>query len=620
MTLRQFIFNNVFRNKRLYVAYFLSSLFTVMIFFTFLNFAFHPTISGSQMNEHVKTGLFVAGGIIYLFSFFFILYSMSNFLHARKREFGVFMIHGMSDMQLRYVVLLENMLIGFFATVIGMSFGVIFSKAILLIAENVLPIERLDFYFPWQAILMTFVSFICLFFIISIFIMFVIRTERIMTLIKGEKIAKKEPKASIVLTIVAALCLAVGYTIALIVERVDVIFALVPVSILVIIGTYFLFTQLNVYVVNKLRQKPHLYWKNTNILLFSDLANRMKDNARTFFLVAIISTVVFSAIGTLVGLQSYLTVGAKEANPIPFLYSGDDAAEIEAMEQILTGHGLTYEKEEIELAYFMQNDELVLVTTPETYNKFARLAGEEEIQLRGSQAITVEQSSTNLLVLKENLADYPLTLKDDTVVFVTEELQGIAKANVLPVLFPYYIVSEEIFSYLPEAERVDPYVGWQVTSGTEQAILDAGEEAIDATLPVTAVDFIVQMMYTMYSPVMFVGLFVGIVFFVAAGSFLYFRLYNDLDADKRKFRMIHKIGLTKDELNKIISQQMFLLFFVPIIVAIIHGAIALTALSHFFTYSIVKESALVLGSFFVIQVIYFVVVRYFYTKEIEKAL
>src|SRR5690625_3360979 len=133
MTFRQFALNNVLRNKRIYVAYFLSSLFTVMVFFTFANFAFHPALTGEEMNTNVTQGMLVAGGIIYVFSFFFILYSMSSFLQSRKKEFGVLIIQGMSNRQIRWMVFLENMLIGFFATALGILLDLLFSKAILLI-------------------------------------------------------------------------------------------------------------------------------------------------------------------------------------------------------------------------------------------------------------------------------------------------------------------------------------------------------------------------------------------------------------------------------------------------------------------------------------------------------
>src|SRR5690606_22825697 len=129
MTFRQFAFNNVLRNKRLYIAYFLSSLFTDMVFFTFAIFAFLPAFSGGKVNQNALIGMAVAGGIIYVFSFFFVLYSMSSFLQSRKKEFGLLIMFGASNKQIRWMVFLENILIGFFATVGGILTGLVFAKA-----------------------------------------------------------------------------------------------------------------------------------------------------------------------------------------------------------------------------------------------------------------------------------------------------------------------------------------------------------------------------------------------------------------------------------------------------------------------------------------------------------
>ena len=621
MTFRQFAFNNVFRNKRLYAAYFLSSLFTVMVFFTFLNFAFHPELSGEEMDSSVLQGMSVAGGIIYVFSFFFILYSMSSFLQSRKKEFGVLMIQGMSNSQIRWMVFLENMVIGFFATVIGIILGLVFSKAILLIAENLLVLDgSLRFYFPMMALIVTFISFMILFFFISIFVTFVLRTKKLVKLIKGDKIGKSEPKASIWLTVLAVLLVGSGYAIALYVKGLAVVFALFPVVTLVIIGTYFLFTQLNVYVVRKLKSSERLFWKKTNMLLFSDLSYRMKDNARAFFMVAIISTVAFSAIGTLVGLNSYLTSGLKSAHPISFVYTvEDDNKEIKTIEQTLDQYDLTYDKAEIELNYFNQNENSILITTAETYNAFARLTGEKEIELQDDQVTVVEQNSVNMLEPQDNLDNTFITLEDGTNANVDKNLLGIAKPDVLPEVMHYYIVGGEMYDRLPSPEYTQKVIGWQVLDGEKDKLIAAGEEVSKEFPGIMAVDFIVHDVNKMWSPIMFVGLFIGIVFFVSAGSFLYFRLYTDLDDDKEKFTAISKIGLTTREMNSVISKQITLLFFAPIIVALIHGAVALTALSHMFGYNLFTESAIVLGSFFVIQVVYFIIVRYFYTKQVRLA-
>lgn len=639
MTFRQFAINNVLRNKRLYAAYFLSSLFTVMVFFTFAIFAFHPELSGGKMNSSVLKGMSVAGGIIYVFSFFFILYSMSSFLQSRKKEFGLLMIQGMSNRQIRRMVFLENMVIGFFATSFGVILGLVFSKAILLIAENVLTLEgSLQFYFPTLAIITTFVSFIILFFFISVFVTFILRTNKLVKLIKGDQIGKSEPKASIWLSLLAVLLLGSGYAIALYVRGPAVVLALFPVAILVILGTYLLFTQLSVYFIRKCKNNDNIFWKKTNMLLFSDLSYRMKDNARSFFMVAIISTVAFSAIGTLVGLNSYLTSGIKNSNPISFLYTVENEADIAKIEQTFDQYDLKYDKVGVELAYFNQSEEivttdspnskavinlpegeqLVLITNPDNYNAFAKIIGEKEIVLHDEQVITVGQGTANMMPEKELNA--PVVLKDGTKIQIDSQQSDIAKPDVLPEIMPYYIVSENLFTQLPEPIRTDSIIGWQVVEGEQADIIEAGRSLASEVPGVMAVDKVVYDINKIYSPIMFVGLFIGIVFFVSAGSFLYFRLYTDLDEDKQKFTAISKIGLTAREMNGVISKQITILFFAPIIVALVHGAVALTALSHMFGYNLVIESAIVLSSFFVIQVVYFVIVRYFYTKQIKLAL
>lgn len=624
MTFRQFAFNNVFRNKRLYAAYFLSSLFTVMVFFTFANFAFHPTLAGDNINSNVTLGMLVAGGIIYVFSFFFILYSMSSFLNSRKHEFGVLIIQGMSNGQIRRMVFLENMLIGFFATVIGMGLGLIFSKVILLIAENLLVIEgRLQFYFPTLALVITFISFILLFFVISIFVTVVLRTKKLVTLLKGSDIAKAEPKANIWIALLAVLLLGSAYAIAVLVQGVQVAMAMIPVIILVVLGTYLLFSQLSVFLIRKMKSNQRLFWKRTNMLLFSDLAYRMKDNARAFFIVAIVSTVAFSAIGALVGFQSLLTSGVKSANPISFQYFVNDDTEekdLAYVDTTLSDYDIDYERAEVDIAYYQQDDwdGMMAIITPETYNKFAKLIGKEQIELGPNEVTTVEKSSSNIDYVSESANKLTIELQDGTEIKPSDFKETVAEPDVLPIVYNYVIAGEDVISQLGEPENVEQHVAWQDKDADEEALIAVGEHFEEEEIyEVFAVDYSVYSITKVWSPILFVGLFIGIVFFVSAGSFLYFRLYADLDDDKAKFSAISKIGLTTKEMSKIVSKQVAILFFTPIMVALVHGAVALTALSHMLGRNLLYESTLVLGAFLIIQVIYFFVVRYFYIKQLK---
>ena len=627
MTFRQFVLNNVLRNKRLYAAYFLSSLFTVMVFFTFAIFAFHPTFQESGIDKEALIGMGVAGGIIYVFSFFFVLYSMGSFLQSRKKEFGLLMMHGTSMRQIRLMTFLENMLIGFFATIIGIGLGTLFAKAILLIGENVLIIEEsLNFYLPIWPIVITFVSFMALFLVISILVPFFLRSKRLAELVKGDVQPKEEPKASLFLTIVAVVLLAGGYITALLAKGSMVIIVMIPVIIVVIIGTYLLFTQLSVYMIRFLKRRKSIFWKKTNMILLSDVAFRMKDNARTFFMVAIISTVAFSAIGTLFGFQTYLTGGLKDTSDYTFTYTEYDGMEtnetdtaVATIESLLEEKKIQTDKVDTPL-YLFENvsGERISITDVSTYNALAEISNKEQLHVEKDEIVAVEESIVMIEEYgKEPSLEQPVELTNGERPTVNQTIDS----NVLPIMEEHYVVSDELFEQLPKPVGEERFIAWNATSGSTEDILDVAEQATEETpYSFQSIDYLEYSMNKMYGPILFIGLFIGLVFFVSAGSFLYFRLYSDLDEDQRKFASIAKIGLTTKELKKVLTRQTALLFFAPIIVALIHGAVALTALSHLFDYNLTLQSSIVLGCFLLIQIVYFLIVRFVYIKQVKNAL
>lgn len=594
-------------------------MFTVMVFFTFAIFAFHEAISGNDMNSSVQQGMNIAGGIIYVFSFFFILYSMSSFLTTRKKELGLLMMQGMSVRQVRLMIFLENMVIGFFATLGGIILGLIFSKVILLIAENVLVLDdALNFYLPIQAIIVTFLSFILLFFIISLFVSYILRSRKLIDLIKGNKKSKGEPKANIFLTVSAVLLIGVGYAAALIVEGAVVIVAMLPVVVVVIVGTYLLFTQLSVYIIRKLKQNNNIFWWKTNMILFSDLSFRMKDNARTFFMVAIISTVAFSAIGTLFGFQTFLTEGLKNNNPHTFSYItvDQDKDDVAFINETIEQEQMEAKHKQTKLAHYEIGQDNIVITSETDFNRFAAFLGEDTIDIQTGEVKVVEFTG-NEYGQTEELLKQKLNLNSGTSLIPKEVIYSRA----LPATDSYYVVSDQDYKELPAPISEESYHAWQVIKGKDNII--AASEKIEKVVPpyeFYAKDYSIYQLNKAYGLVLFVGLFIGIVFFVSAGSFLYFRLYADLEEDKQKFRSISKMGLTEKELKNVLTRQTAILFFTPILVALIHGAVALTALSHFFYYDLTKISLSVLGIFTLIQIIYFAIVRFFYTKQVKNVL
>ncbi|WP_391573419.1 FtsX-like permease family protein [Cohnella sp.] len=621
MTFRRFAFNNVMRNKRTYAAYFLSSAFSVMAFFVYAVFAFHPDVSGGTVHSNVSTAMHFAEGLIYVFSFFFVLYSMSAFLKTRKKEFGLLVMLGMSDSQLKTMVFLENVLIGLGATATGIGMGLVMAKVMLLMAENLLGLDdTLKFYLPWEALGLTLAAFLALFVVISAFTVVILRGNHLIDLLKGSAKPKKEPKASVLLSLLAVVLLVGGYVIALTAKGLVVFMVMIPVTVMVIVGTYFLFTQLSVYIIHRCRSNRSFFWRKTNLLFLSDLAYRMKDNARTFFMVAILSTVAFSAIGSLVGFKTMSTNVLVDENPFALEYTSGKGetervqTEVAEIERSLREAGFDYRK----LGASMSDQKLaqakhsVMVLRASEFNAIAEAAGEKPVELKENESMMIYY--TNSMAGNQVTAPKKAVLQAGGV-----ELDPIGSKP--SVMFrgygDFYVITDAQYDQLEHSSVRHFYAfdvkEWKKTKDVGQA-LEEKLAASDSRFFSIAYDL--HRMNQAYGIVLFIGLFIGAVFFVASGSFLYFRLYADLPDDKAKFKSIAKLGLTDRELSGIVTKQLMILFFVPIVVAFVHGVVALTSMQNMFGYSLMTTSMTVLGTFMLIQAVYFLLIRGRYVREV----
>ncbi|MBY0147726.1 ABC transporter permease [Neobacillus niacini] len=639
MTFRQFAFRNVTRNKRTYAAYFLSSAFSVMIFFFYALFIFHPDISKGVTSGAAIQIMTAAEVIMYVFSFLFVLYSVSTFLKSRKREFGILMMHGMTRNQLNTMIFLENMLIGVASIITGIGAGIITGKLFLMIGSRMIGIESLPFFLSGKALGWTIGAFLILFLCISIFTSFLVRVNHLIDLFKAGEKPKKEPKVSKVLSIISAILLITSYYLAATTTLQNMLTRILPVIGMTIIGTYFFYTQLSVFLTKLLQKNRLVFWKKTNIITISSLAYRLKDNARMFFLVTIVSTVAFCAVGTLASMNVFKKEFVENyPAAITYVAKGDDPSHdknIEQIKQELKEKNIDYSTLEFTIKFVEvadSSDEYARQWLPvvafSDYKKSSEMAGYTftEKEVTGTESLALSNSAL------ETFDPQTYTLKQENIKLSQKNK---TEHVVLPhqVLFAEgLVISDEIYKKLSEV-RSDTFTGFYtkefdqtvgigghlVEEGAAHAPVDA-EKMDPKKYAMTVSGTIYQIQVNRYRMMLFVALLIGAVFFIAAGSFLYFRLYADLDYDRRLYLTVKKVGLTDGELNKIVTQQLVLLFFVPIMVAIIHSVFAFMALQSFFTVSIAADMLLVLACFFIAQVIYFLFIRHHYLRNLKKTM
>ncbi|QFY03639.1 FtsX-like permease family protein (plasmid) [Bacillus cereus] len=655
MTFRQFAFNNVIRSKRTYLAHFLSSTFAIMIFFTYALLAFHPNLQGNlatsvTINIFAKSGLQISQGLIFFFSFFFILYSVSAFLKTRKKDFGILMLHGMSRSQLNKLVFIENIIIGIASILTGITIGMAFSKFILIMSNHLLMIDKgLPFYMPFKAIGITFGAFFLLFLFISLFTSRLVNVEQLVELIKAEEKPKPEPKASLWLSLFALICMGLGYTAVFhsvnAIHYKDVKYVLFMMATgvsFVVLGTYFLFTQLSVYVLRALKKRENIFFKKTNILTISDLVYQLKDNAKMFFMVTIISAVAFTAVGTCMGLGN--SSMAESNSPFAFSYKSynNNPLEKEHLKKIeskLNNGRFKFKqvaystKQSRDTLY--NNNILSTVIKLSDYNKLAKAFGfkKESLKNENDSLVIPPRKVANT---KSNQSNFQLLYRDmkkDMHVNKILNLKELQDTMVTIIIVPDTVYNQMIAD--PENHFFETTINgfivkdWEKTKKVAENLLAAFqkdntskiEDIVDNgkyTFSTLILKWIVMKQSFGLASIM--SVLIGIVFFTFAASFLYFRLYTDLERNQQQYKMIAKVGLSKLELKKIVSRQLALLFFLPIVIAITHSTVAFMALQKLANFSVLGSSVIVLVCFLILQIIYFYFVRSQYLKKMYKTI
>lgn len=334
MNLRTIARKNILGNLQRYVAYFLSCVFAVSVFFVFTSFIFHPDVNEDNVygGSLVKTCLSAALVVIIVFCIFFISYSNSAFLQARKKEFGLLTLFGTSKQQLRKMIYYEQSLISLAAIAAGIGAGLLFSKLFFMIMTWMLSVKvPISFVIVPKAFVMTAAGFLILFQTLLILSLARIRKLEIIELIKAAQKPKSLPAYSKWLTVLSLLCLAGGYYLSATANAIDMVFRVFPILILVLIGTYFFFTQSSVAFFRMLYRKKHSFYKGTNIIVRSNMIFRLKDHARMLFLTSVITAVILTATGVIYMFYADLEKQEEQSIPQSVAWVEKDASSFQVM-------------------------------------------------------------------------------------------------------------------------------------------------------------------------------------------------------------------------------------------------------------------------------------------------
>ena len=643
MTFRQFAYRNVVRNRRIYAAFFMASMFSVMVFFMYSMLMFHPKIEDEFLREFAVSGMIVAEVILYIFTLFFLFYSMSAFLQARSKEFGLLLQLGMEKKQLNKLVFLETMLIGAISIATGILFGYAFSKFFLMIVRELLQLQSLPLYISWKPFTLTMGAFFSLFVIIAMTSVVFIRDQKIIELLHSYRKTDEMQSYSTVKAVLGIFMLLFAYgaatfTSMTVVKALAII--LPPVAAL---GTYLFFTHSVIFILDQVRKNKSLYWHRFRLIAISEVAVKLRENAQMYFIVTIVSTVAFLSVGTLTSLSSY-TGQFRELNPLGLVYSSEltnpyESEHISLLRTELEEQGLSYNLVPFvikqQTSSFSQYK--VNILRESDVNSLAIALGLPLIELQPGKGMFIPYSEDSLnqlnnreiqTVLQESNVPiqiegvYPKMLFPSMIIgsniivvndadyrLITEPLEG---RTTMTSSFNFYAF------HIAEWERTKT-IGLEIDTQVTDAIYQ--KDSIDLPFYFENPGLDYSFIRATFSLLLFTGLMVAAVLLLAAGSFIYFKLYTGLERDKRQFEVLTRMGLTDQELVKIVNRQLIPQFFLPWGIAMLHSAFSFLSLQVIWhdlaEVSILSEMILVLIGFTLIQIVYFFLIRWRYIAHVR---
>ena len=161
------------------------------------------------------------------------------------------------------------------------------------------------------------------------------------------------------------------------------------------------------------------------------------------------------------------------------------------------------------------------------------------------------------------------------------------------------------------------YDAWESNSQSPEAIFTALEDTLekgDANV-VSAYQYYrssqIQNNLTLY-----IGGMLSFVFLLAVASFIYSRLYSELDAECRKFKGIAKIGLSGQELSAVLSRLVFLILCVPFGLALVYLWIGVMIIERFALVSTLPVALGFTAALVILQVVLYLWIRNSYRKTV----
>ena len=597
---------NLVSNRRFYLPYSLCCIGTAAMYYIMSDIATNETLTFERGAAYVQMVMGLGIFVLSVFSVFIICYANSFIIKRRRRELGLYNILGMEKQHIAILMLFETVLLGAGCILAGLAAGMLFSKLTLLILAQILRFGvPMGFTISLPGIVMTTIQFGVIFLIcLAVNVFHVLRSSPIELLHAVSK-GEKEPKGRILLTLFGIATLGGGYALALSVK--DPVSALVlffVAVLLVIFGTFSLFTAGSIVILKLLRKNKRLYYRIGPFTAISGLIYRMKQNAVGMANICILSTMVLVTISTTVSLYTGLSDIIRVQYPYEVeasLYLSDyDTGELASEEMVSNVYSKTVDSvqemvEPTSIKDYTHLEFTVLMTgageytvqnagntsigtivglgmiTAEDYNKLTGQSvtlADGEVLSCNNMEISLDSVKVDQFQFKvvENLTDFPLSNWDALISMNNSQYLVVADQSIIDAMYEH---QNEIYG--KSASRMLYTVGIEMDedADTRLAVYEKVVSRLDELMRensffgyrVDSRQLNLDEMYSMYGSFLFLGILLGLVFTMAAVLIIYYKQVSEGYDDRERFVIMQKVGMDTRTVKKSIGTQVLMVFF-----------------------------------------------------------
>ena len=647
---------NIVRNRQFYVPYLLTLIGTAAAFYII------GALAGARdlpvMNRYIYLSMFMTFGlfVIAIFAVIFLGYTNSFLMKRRRKELGLYNVLGMGKRNIARMLGMETVYTALIGIGGGILAGLLLQKLVTLLLCRIMAFHGtgFSFYVSREGILATIALFTLI--LLGNLLVNLIRVGRQspMELMRSASAGEREPKSNWPLAILGILALGGGYAIAVFTNNAGMAFALYfPAVILVIIGTYALFTAVSIVALKALRKNKRYYYQLRHFIGVSGMLYRMRRNAVGLANICILSTMVLVMVSGTLALYlnsqqtlekqfpAELSVAVRyQADQTP-AFDGDafsarllaELREKDCPAEILYSYRrFTLSMDEIPGGYFRRHEyqsqtkDINFLTaadaeaiTGQQLTDFAPVTLRFPLTAAAEQGnggadeyseITVEAAKLTETVpavggafVNINVPVW-LAVKDDAALQAVWDTQAAAQRVRIPGSSPNAMVFQT-FCRLNTDPETQLTVERELDFGQGYSAAEVGSwERVNAD----SKESFTRDYYALNGGFFFLGLFLGFLFIMAAVLIIYYKQVSEGYEDRERYRIMQDVGLERRMVKSSISSQILVVFFAPLLVAAIHVAFDFKLMLHLLAMFGLHEGGTTLlctaGTFLVFAVIY----------------